>query len=119
MRSPLRQRLFLIEFLPGHLRRPHSRRWESPESQPLSDKDRADARQAMRQGNDLFGIESVLDGPAPPVTGDRRCGVDEVSVHIEEESIAAEFDHRQLVWHTRDEAATLRGGKIVSCLPTF
>src|SRR5258708_26313860 len=78
-----------------------------------------DARAAMRAGHHFFRIESMLEGPAPPDTGDRRSGIDENSVHIEEESIAAEFGHLQLVWHTRDEAATLRGGKIVGGLPTF
>lgn len=49
---------------------------------------------AMGAGNYFFGIESVLNGPSAPDTRHRGSGVDEDSVHVEEESGAVDLGHR-------------------------
>lgn len=46
---------------------------------------------AMSVGNDFFRIESVLDGPAAPDARHGGSGVDEDSVHIEQESGAVDL----------------------------
>ena len=57
-----------------------------------------EAGAAMGAGDDFFGIESVLDGPAAPDAGDGGSGIDQDSVQVEEQSGAVDLGHR--IWVT-------------------
>jgi hypothetical protein len=55
--------------------------------------DGGEAGAAVGTGNDFFGVESVLDGPAAPDAGHGGSGVDEDSVHVEQQSGTMDFGH--------------------------
>jgi glucokinase len=45
--------------------------------------------------DDSYRIETMLDRPLSPDTGNRWCGIDENSVHIKEEGGALDLGHEQ------------------------
>ena len=51
------------------------------------------AKAAVRGSHDFFRVESVFDGPLAPDARHRGSGIDENSVHIEEEGGALDLGH--------------------------
>lgn len=55
--------------------------------------DGGQAGTAMSPCHDFLRVESALDRPAPPYARHRRSGVDENSVHVEEQSVTLNLNH--------------------------
>ena len=54
---------------------------------------RSEARAAVSEFDDVFGIHVVFTGPARPHAGDGRGGVNEDAVHIDEQTCAQDLSH--------------------------
>lgn len=54
---------------------------------------RSEARTAVSEFDDVFGIHVVFTGPARPHAGDGRGGVNEDAVHVDEQTSAQDLSH--------------------------
>lgn len=55
--------------------------------------DGSEAGAAMREMNDIIGIEIVLECPASPHASDGGSGVNEDSIHVDEQAFAGDLGH--------------------------